>query len=229
MKNLFFVAVAIGIFSGTTNLVNAQTSVNVERLTHNGKPVSLKFIDGIEINPVANRTAYVAAGDNVKNSLISIDVKNTSTNLPSVASIEKCSALQFKYGMLMDLEVESITNFPLYNFIDEWWGTPYNYGGSTKDGIDCSAFTGQLFSSVFNNALPRTASEQYNLCIKIDKENLQEGDLVFFKNKRRVSHVGMYLGNDCFVHSSTNSGVTISKLTDDYYSRKFMGGGRIAR
>ena len=229
MKNLFFVAVATGIFSGTTKSVNAQTSVNVERLTHNGKAVSLKFIDGIEINPVANRTAYVVAVDNVKNNLTSADINNTSTNLSSFARIEKCSTLQFKYGMLMDLEVESITNFPLYTLIDEWWGTPYHYGGSTKDGIDCSAFTGQLFSSVYNTTLPRTASEQYNLCIKIDKDNLQEGDLVFFRNKRSVSHVGMYLGNDCFVHSSTNSGVTISKLTDDYYSRKFMGGGRIVK
>ena len=229
MKNLFFVAVAIGIFSGTTTSVNAQTTLNVEQLTPNGKPVSLRFIDAIEINPVINRTAYVAVVDNIGSSLISTNVKNNSTNLSPVENIEKCVTLQFKYGMLMDLEVESITNFPLYNFIEEWWATPYNYGGSTKDGIDCSAFTGQLFSSVYNKNLPRTATEQYNLCIKIDKENLQEGDLVFFKNKRSVSHVGMYLGNDCFVHSSTNSGVTISKLTDDYYSRKFMGGGRVIR
>ena len=229
MKNLFFVAVAIGIFSVTTNSINAQTSVSVEQLTPNGKPVSLKFIDGIEINPVANRTAYVSVADNTNSSLISANDKNNSAIVSPVNAIEKCIILQFKYGMLMDLEVESITNFPLYTFIEEWWATPYNYGGSTKDGIDCSAFTGQLFSSVYNKILPRTATEQYNLCIKINKENLLEGDLVFFKNKRSVSHVGMYLGNDCFVHSSTNSGVTISKLTDDYYSRKFMGGGRVTR
>ena len=220
MKNLFFVAVAIGIFSGTTNSVNAQTSVNVERLSHNGKPVSPKFIEGIEISPIANRIAYVEVADNVKNNLTPAELTNNSTNI---------SSLQFKYGMLMDLQVENITNFSLYNFIDEWWGTPYHYGGSSKTGIDCSAFTGQLFSTVYNNDLPRTAKEQYNLCIKINKENLEEGDLVFFKTKRSVSHVGMYLGNDCFVHSSTSSGVTISKLTDDYYSRKFIGGGRIAK
>lgn len=229
MKSLFFVAVAIGIFTGTSNLVTAQTSVNVERLSHNGRPVSPKFIEGIEITPAANRIAYVEAVDNVKNKSIPTDLKNNSTNISSVASIEKCSALQFKYGMLMDLEVENITNFSLYNFIDEWWGTPYHYGGSNKAGIDCSAFTGTLFYSLYNSTLPRTAKEQYNSCFKIDKENLQEGDLVFFKTKRSVSHVGMYLGHDCFVHSSTNSGVTISKLTDDYYSRKFIGGGRIVK
>lgn len=229
MKNLFFVAVAIGVFTGTSNLVNAQTSVNVERLSHNGKPFTPKFIEGIEISPVANRIAYVEVVGNVKNNLTPSELKNNSTDLSSVASIEKCNALQFKYGMLMDMEVENITNFSLYNFIDEWWGTPYHYGGSNKAGIDCSAFTGQLFSSVYNNGLPRTAKEQYNLCIKIDKENLQEGDLVFFKTKRTLSHVGMYLGNDCFVHSSTSSGVTINKLTDDYYSRKFIGGGRIVK
>lgn len=229
MKNFFFVTAAIGIFSGTTNLVIAQTSVNFEKLSHNVKSVSPKFIEGIEISPAANRIAYFEPVEDVKNNLISSNLKINATSLPLTFNIEKCVALQFKYGMLMDLEVESITNFSLYNFIDDWWGTPYNYGGSNKEGIDCSAFTGQLFSSVYNNALPRTAKEQYDFCIKIDKENLQEGDLVFFKTKRSVSHVGMYLGNDCFVHSSTNSGVTISKLTDDYYSRKFIGGGRIAK
>ena len=229
MKNLFFVAVAIGIFTGTSNLVNAQTSVNVERLSHNGKPVYPMFIGGIEINSIANHVADSEVGNNVKNILPATELGNNFTNLSLVASIEKCSALQFKYGMLMDLEVEDITNFWLYNFIDEWWGTPYHYGGSNKTGIDCSAFTGQLFSTVYNNTLPRTAKEQYKFCIKIDKENLQEGDLVFFKTKRSVSHVGMYLGNDCFVHSSTSSGVTINKLTDDYYSRKFIGGGRIVK
>jgi lipoprotein Spr len=76
---------------------------------------------------------------------------------------------------------------------------------------------------------PQPQHTQYDFCIKIDKEKLQEGDLVFFKTKRRVSHVGIYLGNDCFVHSSTSSGVTINKLTDDYYSRKFIGGGRITK
>ena len=73
----------------------------------------------------------------------------------------------------------------------------------------------------------RTARSQYDACEKIEKENLQEGDLVFFNTRRGVSHVGVYLRNGYFTHSSTGKGVTISSLDDAYYSKKFIGGGRI--
>jgi lipoprotein Spr len=75
--------------------------------------------------------------------------------------------------------------------------------------------------------LARTASEQYTNSIKLDKEELQMGDLVFFKTRRSVSHVGMYLGNGNFTHASTSIGVTISNLEEDYWRKKFIGGGRL--
>ncbi len=86
-------------------------------------------------------------------------------------SIEKCSALQFKYAMLMDVEVETLTNFALLDFIDEWWATRYRYGGTGKSGIDCSSFSGKLEQEVYNNTLPRTARAQYEVCEKITAEN----------------------------------------------------------
>lgn len=229
MKNFFFVAVAIGIFSGTSNSVNAQTNVNIVRLSQSGKPGSLKFIESIEINPATTNTHFIDVVENEKNATApSVEKSVISPNNLS-ANIELCNAIQFKYGMLMDREVETITNFSLYHFIDEWWGTQYRYGGTDKKGIDCSAFTGQLFNAVYNFTLPRTAKEQFENTTKIAKENLQEGDLVFFNTRGGVSHVGMYLGNDCFVHSSVNGGVTINRLTEDYYSRKFIMGGRIGK
>jgi len=129
----------------------------------------------------------------------------------------------------MDREVETITKTSLYNFIDEWWGTRYRYGGTTKKGVDCSSFTGKVLESVYGITAPRTATEQFDVAEKFSVDQLVEGDLVFFDTRGGVSHVGVYLGDNYFAHSSVKYGVTISSLKDDYYSRKFIGGGRICK
>ena len=137
------------------------------------------------------------------------------------------SPMQFKYAILMDVPVEALGNLKLFSFIDEWYGTPYRFGGSSKEGIDCSAFTGSLMTSVFGVGLPRMAKDQYNVCEHLRKQELEEGDLVFFHTTRRgISHVGIYLGNGKFVHASVNYGVTISDLSDGYYAKAFRAGGR---
>ena len=227
MKNLFFIAVAIGIFSGTSITASAQTSINLESMANKNKPkISLKFIEGIELTP-----EKISADVPVDKPAELISVANVSkiANLTSVANIEECSALQFKYAMIMDREVETISNTELFTVIDEWWATRYKYGGEDKQGIDCSAFTGKVLSLVYGVNLPRTATEQYKLVEKITKENLLEGDLVFFNTRGGVSHVGVYLGDNYFVHSSVKNGVTINSLTDDYYGKKFIGGGSVCK
>ena len=128
----------------------------------------------------------------------------------------------------MDVPIEALNNLKLFAFIDEWYGTPYRFGGSSKYGIDCSAFAGNLMTNVFGIGLPRMAKEQYNVCEHVKKDDLEEGDLVFFHTTRKgISHVGVYLGNSKFVHASLNYGVTISDLSDGYYARTFRGGGRV--
>ena len=227
MKNLFFVAVAAGIFSGTSITATAQTSVNLESIASKTKPkTSLHFIEGIEITPEKISDNLPAAGTIEKSTA---PVIAATVNNYSAVTIEQCSALQFKYAMMMNREVETITNASLYSFIDEWWATRYHYGGTDKHGIDCSAFTGKLLSLVYGVAIPRTAADQYKMAEKITKENLAEGDLVFFNTRGGVSHVGFYLGDNYFVHSSVAYGVTISSLNDDYYNRKFICGGRVCR
>jgi lipoprotein Spr len=148
-------------------------------------------------------------------------------NLGSV-NIEKVDKVLFKYAIMLDIPVEYLSNQAgLFEFIEDWYGTPYKYGGNDRKGIDCSGFSSTLMSNVFAITVPRTSKDQYQNCQKVSKSELKEGDLVFFNIRGRgVSHVGVYLTNNKFVHASVNAGVVISDLGEGYYSTKFMGGGR---
>lgn len=240
MKHLFVVAVATGIFTGTSIGAKAQTNVNIEKLAQKeNTQAAPQFINSIEVTP----TAGGSDGDFYSNEemgqsggylpmpvpkaeAVPLKTKITAATAGGT-SIEKCNALQFKYAMMMNVEVETLTNSALLGFIDEWWATRYLYGGTGKNGIDCSSFAGKLEQEVYSNTLPRTARGQYEVCEKITAQNLEQGDLVFFNTTGGVSHVGVYLGNNYFVHSSCSSGVTISSLNEDYYNRKFIIGGRV--
>lgn len=224
MKHLLFVSVALGIFSGTTISATAQTSAKSKAKrsnSHIAKKKSEKFIENIEIRPEATANVQSASKTEITGPLPVTDQGNKP-------AIEESSSLQFKYAQLLNMDVEAATNTDLYGFIEKWWATPYRYGGATKDGIDCSAFTGTLVHDVYGTVLSRTARAQYQECDKIKKENLREGDLVFFKTRRGVSHVGVYLVNGYFTHASTSSGVMISSLDEEYYRTRYIGGGRIA-
>ena len=144
-------------------------------------------------------------------------------------SIEKAGELQFKYALLLDTEVESVQNLELFRTIDEWFGTRYRLGGNSKDGIDCSALMQTFSNTVFGVSLPRTAREQFSATARISRTELREGDLVFFNTIGGVSHVGMYLQNNKFVHASSGGGVTVSDLFDEYWMRKFIGAGRMGQ
>jgi lipoprotein Spr len=152
--------------------------------------------------------------------------KSVSAN-SFATNIEQCSALQFKYAILLEESVESITNPRLINFIESWYGIPYQYGGDSRKGIDCSAFTCVMMDSVYHVTIPRTAKNQYNAYQKIRKEDLKQGDLVFFNTTGGISHVGVYLANNKFVHAATSGGVMISDLDDSYFQRRYIGAARV--
>ncbi|HEX2684236.1 MAG TPA: NlpC/P60 family protein [Ferruginibacter sp.] len=221
MKNLFFVSVAIGILSGTMLPARAQSSVNVEQVNGGSQKRSVKFIDGIEI-----KAGTTVADKTVISRSTSPEFQHPKQE--ESTAIESFTSLQFKYAQLLDIEVEQATNKTLFAEIDKWWGTRYKYGGASESGMDCSAYTGTLVHNVYGIVLPRTSRDQYEDCIKLDKNELQQGDLVFFRTGRRgVSHVGLYLGNGYFTHASTSIGVTISNLSETYWTNAFVSGGRI--
>ncbi|HEX2984778.1 MAG TPA: NlpC/P60 family protein [Ignavibacteriales bacterium] len=112
--------------------------------------------------------------------------------------------------------------------IVKYLDTPYKYGGNSTKGIDCSAFTKNVYAGAEIGELPRSAREQYAAGIDVDQDDLQFGDLVFFNTRRRVKpgHVGIYLGDGYFVHSSRSLGVAVSSLSEPYYSKRYMGARR---
>jgi cell wall-associated NlpC family hydrolase len=97
--------------------------------------------------------------------------------------------------------------------------------------MDCSGFARKLYSDVYGIELTRTAQEQYkNSSRQKKRDNAEEGDLVFFKQRgKRITHVGVYLGNDYFVHSSTSQGVVISSLKEDYWRAHYVGMGKVSK
>ena len=103
-----------------------------------------------------------------------------------------------------------------------WAGTPYRFGGESRNGIDCSALTQRIFKEQFNYALPRTAGEQMKQGRRVSRAALKPGDLVFFKPTRRFNHVGVYLGNGLFMHASSSQGVMISQLDNHYWARRYI-------
>ncbi len=144
------------------------------------------------------------------------------------AEVELASPVQFKYSLLLDTEVESLPAKSLLESVDEWYGVRYRRAGNTKSGIDCSGFTVAVYTAVYGMMLPRVSREQYRISRKISTTELKEGDLVFFNTTGRgVSHVGIYLGNNRFIHASVSRGVMVNSLFEDYYLKRFVGAGRI--
>ncbi len=108
-----------------------------------------------------------------------------------------------------------------------YMGTRYRYGGTSRKGLDCSAFVQKVYKSHGKN-LPRTSRSQATVGKRISKRNLIPGDLVFFKKYKTISHVGIFLGNNKFIHASSGAKkVTISSLSKPYYKSHYAGARRI--
>ncbi|MGV3508374.1 MAG: C40 family peptidase [Sphingobacteriaceae bacterium] len=132
------------------------------------------------------------------------------------------------FSQIMGVAVSATSNVKLYQFVYDWLGTPYRLGGDTENGIDCSGFAYQLYDKVFNTVIGNNSRNIFSMVNPINKEELKEGDLVFFKiNSRAISHVGVYLGDNKFAHASSSRGVMISNLNEPYWKRYYYKGGRL--
>lgn len=207
--------------------VKAQSGINSQRQISTDENPSYITVPGISFTPEGIlRNTESGGSKSIKTEEIPV-VEKWSLLEAKTSLIEKLSSLQYKYAMMIDVDVESLKNLSLLRVIDDWFGTKYRYGGESKRGVDCSALTGTLLMAVYGFTVPRTARQQYQASKKIKKEELQEGDLVFFNTTGGVSHVGLYLENDYFVHASSSQGVTISNLNEPYFHKRYIGAGRV--
>jgi len=117
--------------------------------------------------------------------------------------------------------------FLLHNEYQVWENTPYRLGGNSKKGLDCSALVQNIYQNSFNIFLPRTTSTQVLKGTQIHKNKLQVADLVFFKTSHSMQHVGIYIGDNQFMHVSTSKGVMISSLDNIYWRSKYWQSRRI--
>ncbi|GGG44201.1 C40 family peptidase [Epilithonimonas arachidiradicis] len=163
-------------------------------------------------------------------------VTNKSTNkgqqvLASIANtneVIKRSAIEnaIKYSNTID---------NILSEAESYLGTPYRFGGTSRSGIDCSAFVLSVFGAAAGMNLPRVAAQQSQEGDSVEKTELQKGDLVFFSHRgSRISHVGIVEdvtpeGEVKFIHAATSKGVMVSSLDDSYWGPKFKFAKRIVK
>ncbi|NTW69451.1 MAG: C40 family peptidase [Chlorobiaceae bacterium] len=151
--------------------------------------------------------------------------------LPSIAFAENNSETAKKEVSEKQSGESCTFSGPMQKFfvnVTQYFGTRYRSGGQTPAGFDCSGFVRFMFGKVFNMELPRSSREMAAIGNKISKQDLQPGDLVFFQTAgRQINHVGIFIGNDTFVHSSLTKGITEDQLKHDYYEKRFAGAVRL--
>lgn len=149
-------------------------------------------------------------------------VKIDKVNLESISS--SLSRFVPSYNEKSSMERDEV----MYKVI-EYLNTPYLWGGTSKRGIDCSAFCQTVMYQALAISIPRTSLEQSKVGVDVAPEDLKFGDLVFFDtmNKGRVSHVGIYLEDGYFIHSGSKTGVIVASLNSDFYARTYLKAKRV--
>lgn len=131
----------------------------------------------------------------------------------------------------LDIKLDKKDNKKLYKELKRWLGTPYVYAAHTcGEGTDCSGMVMEVYLKIYDIKVHRNSAKMLEEnCRIIDLDDLREGDLVFFctNGDSRVSHVGIYLKDNKFVHASSSRGVTVDDLRQNYYATHFYAAARV--
>ena len=132
------------------------------------------------------------------------------------------------YSQKLGVKLEGNEDLKFLESISSWKGTPYKYGGKSKKGTDCSGFVGSVYMEVYGKQLQRSSKDMVNDVRYVSKKDVKAGDLLFFKiNGKNISHVGIYIADNKFIHASTKSGVVVNDLDQEYYQKTFYKAGRV--
>jgi len=147
----------------------------------------------------------------------------------SLFMLAGCSTRQATESVIADnnMNKDELRFSLLQSAFAQWQGSPYQFGGNSKNGIDCSSFVQIVYRDSFNVALPRTTAQQVEQGNFVYREQLRVGDLVFFKTGWQARHVGIYTGGDDFIHASSSKGVTRSSLNNVYWKANYWQARRI--
>jgi lipoprotein Spr len=136
------------------------------------------------------------------------------------------------YGRRFGLDLDGSENLELLKTVDEWMGAPYEWGGCSERGVDCSCLVQSIYAEVYGLNLNRTVRTLLRDRLKtVAPGELREGDLLFFdmKDQGDISHVGIYLKNGAFVHASSSRGVMLNRLKQPFYRNRLARAARPRR
>jgi probable lipoprotein NlpC len=134
------------------------------------------------------------------------------------------------YSQKLGVKLNGNEDLNLLESMISWKGTPYRYGGSSKKGTDCSGFVTSVYNEVYGKQLQRSSKDMVKDVKYVSKKEMKAGDILFFKiNGKSISHVGIYIADNKFIHASTKSGVVVNDLSQEYYVKTFYKAGRVRR
>lgn len=203
--------------------ISRKTGVPAKQIAALNNVKSKKLLAGrVLILAKAKPSAPAASAEDDDEELLSEEEDVASPETVSTLACENqaCDELLGKWGSVDErkLFIKVSTGF---------LGAPYRLGGATVKGIDCSAFVRKMYE-LFNISLPRTANEQSHVGVRVDRNELVEGDLVFFRTRKPIGHVGIYIGNNEFVHASyRGKSVRIDSLDQPYFQKRFQRAVRV--
>ena len=209
IKKIFIIIPAIMMFTACSSK-NTLTSDNTI-LENSSKEVTLSYGE--------YKKLYDAKNNTVKNKPLS--------NYEAIITPKEYKALMFNEKE----ENKSFSEIPkkkqaFTDFYSEWKDVKYKMGGNSKSGIDCSAFTQKIYKEKFGVELPRTTLTQVNMGEEVKKSDLKPGDLVFFKTSKTDKHVGVYVGNNNFLHASIR-GIQFTSMDKPFYKKNYWTTRRI--
>jgi len=182
------------------------------------------------ISEPAQEIPFNEKANNVSESASEIPADKPEENISESANDIAARQFYRRYSKKFGINFDGAENPELIMAVDEWLDTRFKMGGCSKEGIDCSCLVKDIYKNVYGIDLDRTTISIFNdeALIPVKKEDLQEGDLIFFKIKDdAISHVGIYLKDNQFIHASLSLGVIISNLDRKYYRERFVSGKRL--
>lgn len=200
-KNLLIISMCIYLFTGCSYK-------NIE--------------DAIDISDNNSNSTFRSAS--LENTINQKDLKYNKYKTNPTTQAENETFENYDYSSF--IEPKHNLNGDLYDFYAKWEGVRYKLGGESMTGIDCSAFIQKAFEEKLALEMPRTTLLQAKVGKEVSKDELEVGDLVFFKTGK-TKHVGIYMENGKFMHASTSNGVTISDLDNSYFAKNYWKAKRI--